>query len=213
MLIADDNQIVRAGLVALLEASGEMEVTGEAGDGREAIALATEDPPDVALLDVRMPVLDGVGALAELSRLTKVIMLTHTEDPEIVRAAIRGGAVGYLVHSAFTPQELAAGIRGVLDGKQNPLSPVAVQALMESTRRQPASASPRRDPAARYGLTTREVEVLALVARGMSNAAIAHELFLAEKTVKNHVNHIYDKLGVRTRAAAIARWNGEYAED
>ncbi|MGP4023808.1 LuxR C-terminal-related transcriptional regulator [Actinomadura sp. 3N407] len=219
-----------------MEASG-VEVVGEAGDGRTAIELVDRLKPDLVLLDVQMPLMDGVAAAQVLSAKTRVIMLTYTEDPKVVRAAIGNGAVGYLVHGSFTPEELTAAVHGVVDGS-NPLSPAAVSALVGAVRSDSQSsrdsqggpesrdtgeaqsvrdtpAGPVRDqyvPAARkagdFGLSTREADVMRLIARGRSNGQIAQHLFLAEKTVKNHVNRIYAKLGVTSRAAAIAQWIG-----
>ncbi|MFC7329793.1 LuxR C-terminal-related transcriptional regulator [Marinactinospora rubrisoli] len=203
----DDNIVVRAGLISLLETADDIAVIGEAGDGDEAIARARELRPDVVLLDVRMPGRDGVSAVEELSALSKVVMLTHTEDPETVHAALRRGATGYLVHGHFTVPELSRALREVVHGRGSPLSPVAATAVLDSVRATPTS---QRGPAAQadLGLTERESEVLAAAARGLSNSAIAQDMFLSEKTVKNHINRIFRKLKVTSRAAAIARWNG-----
>ncbi|GAA3966164.1 response regulator transcription factor [Thermobifida alba] len=206
VLAVDDNIVVRAGLVALLETADDIRVVGEAGDGAEAVVKARELRPDVVLLDVRMPVRDGVSVVEELAEFTRVVMLTHTEDPEVVQTALRRGASGYLVHGHFTLDELDRALREVVRGTGSPLSPVAAAALVSSLRSAPRTPAPV-DPAA-LGLTDREAEVLAAMARGLSNAEIAAELFLSEKTVKNHINRIFRKLGVATRAAAIARWNG-----
>ncbi|GAA0569823.1 response regulator [Actinomadura livida] len=250
VVVVDDNVVVRSGLVSLVEASGA-EVVGEAGDGRTAIELVDRLNPDLVLLDVQMPLLDGVAAAEVLSAKTRVIMLTYTDDPKVVRAAIGKGAVGYLVHGTFTPEELTAAVHGVVDGS-NPLSPAAVSALVGAVRgdsqsaRDPEGARDPREPresrsapesggddgpravrekpagrdryvpATRrdgdFGLSAREADVMALIARGRSNGQIAQQLFLAEKTVKNHVNRIYAKLGVTSRAAAIAQWIGTSEE-
>lgn len=212
-LAVDDNILVRAGLVSLLEATGTVTVVGEAGNGREAIEKAVSLGPDVTLLDVRMPLLDGVGAVEELVKTAPVLMLTHTEEPETIQAALRNGASGYLVHGAFTADELSEAILEVVAGRGNPLSPVAVSAMLSALRYpaptgNPAQDASAQDHSARLGLSQRECEILALIAQGLSNAEIAKELFLAEKTVKNHVSHIYAKLNVSSRAAAIASWNG-----
>lgn len=206
VLAVDDNIVVRAGLVSLLEASDDIQVIGEAGDGVQAIERARSLRPDVVLLDVRMPVRDGVSSVEELAEFTKVVMLTHTEDPDVIETALRRGASGYLVHGHFTLDELGRALREVVHGTGSPLSPVAATALLESMRASPvspASTSPES-----LGLTDRETEVLSAVARGLSNSEIAKKLFLSEKTVKNHINRIFRKLNVSTRAAAIARWNG-----
>lgn len=206
VLTVDDNIVVRAGLVALLEASDDIQVVGEASDGAEAVTKAQELRPDVVLLDVRMPVRNGVSVVEELAEFTKVVMLTHTEDPQVIQTSLRRGASGYLVHGNFTLDELNRALREVVHGTGSPLSPVAATALVSSLRAAPPTPVPVA-PAA-LGLTEREAEVLEAAARGLSNAEIAKELFLSEKTVKNHINRIFRKLGVSTRAAAIARWNG-----
>ena len=234
VLVVDDNVVVRSGLISLLEASG-IEVAGEAGDGQSAVSLAERLAPDLVLLDVRMPLLDGVAAAEIISRTTRVIMLTYTDDPQVVQAAIGKGAVGYLVHGSFTPEELTAAVHAAASGR-HPLSDAAVSALVGAVRQgpeepahpepahpEPAMPVPPPPPAepapparqngdgvdtARFGLSGREVDVMKLIVQGRSNTEIATRLFLAEKTVKNHVNRIYAKLGVTSRAAAIALWMG-----
>ncbi|MDS1270951.1 response regulator transcription factor [Lipingzhangella sp. LS1_29] len=204
LLIADDNPVVRAGLVSLLEGNGPIRVVAQAGDGQEAITLAEHTVPDVALVDVRMPRMDGVRALQRLSELTRVVMLTQTEDPEVVQSAVRGGAYGYLVHGAFSVAELIDAVRKTASGAESPMSPAAVRALMDQVRSAPRVG--RADAAERFQLTEREVEVLGYLVQGLSNAEIAQVLVVAEKTVKNHTTRIYSKLGVRRRSAAIAAW-------
>ncbi len=229
--MVDDNLVVRSGLISLLEASG-FEVVGEAGDGRTALDLAAEVEPDLVLLDVQMPLMDGVTAVKTLSESTRVIMLTYTDDDRVIREAIGNGATGYLVHGTFSADELAAAVRGAISGVHS-LSQAAVSALVgtpggrgghdPAAARPPAQASPAStasDTAGsaprpyetpdtdRYGLSAREAEVMNLIVQGHSNGEIAGRLFLAEKTVKNHVNRIYAKLGVTSRASAIARWLG-----
>lgn len=212
VMVVDDNPVVRSGLVALLEAGDHVEVIAEAGDGRRAIELAVHLRPDLVLLDVRMPLVDGVEAAAELSRQTRVLMLTYTEDPDIVRSSIRNGAVGYLVHGAFTADELEKAVLDAVAGTANPLSPIAVAAVLEGIKSSPeAPASTERDlelHRAALGLSAREAEVMDRMTAGLTNGEIASELFLSEKTVKNHVNRIYTKLAVESRAAAIALWLG-----
>ncbi|WP_019634354.1 response regulator [Actinomadura atramentaria] len=204
VVVADDNPVVRSGLAALLELH-DVAVVGEAGDGRRAIELAARLRPDAVLLDVRMPVLDGVAAAGRISAHAPVLMLTYTDDPAVVRAAIRGGAGGYLVHGSFTSDELVAAVRAVAAGERNPLSPQAARALVAAVRDAPAAPTADRS---RYGLSARETEVMDLIARGLANREIAARLFLTEKTVKNHVNRIFTKLAAANRAAAIARWLG-----
>ncbi len=212
VMVVDDNPVVRSGLVSLLEAGGAVEVVAEAGDGRRAIELAERVRPELVLLDVRMPLVGGVEAAGPLSELATVVMLTYTDDPETVRSAIRSGAYGYLVHGAFTPEELSQAVQDAVNGRTNPLSPAAVRAMVDTVRSPPAGPgggpeSARPD----LGLSEREGEVMNLIAGGRSNGDIAGELFLSEKTVKNHVNRIYAKLGVESRGAAIARWLGTTA--
>ncbi|MFA1545100.1 response regulator [Actinomadura chokoriensis] len=225
IMVVDDNLVVRSGLISLLEASG-FEVVGEAGDGRTALDLAAEVEPDLVLLDVQMPLMDGVTAVKTLSATTRVIMLTYTDDDRVIREAIGNGATGYLVHGTFSADELAAAVRGAISGVHS-LSQAAVSALVGglggSTGQEADPPAPPPAPEAgaraanrpfdapdtdRYGLSAREAEVMQLIVQGHSNGEIAGRLFLAEKTVKNHVNRIYAKLGVTSRASAIACWLG-----
>jgi DNA-binding NarL/FixJ family response regulator len=201
VLVADDNAVIRGGLCSLLETLDDVEVVGEAGTGQEAIERTQLLDPDVVLLDVRMPVLDGVSAAATIAGRARVLMLTYSDEPEIVTAAIRAGASGYLVHGTFDPDELGTAIRTVNDGGSL-LSPDAVPGVFEALRQAPV----RDDD--RHGLTDREREVMELVARGRANAEIGQTLFISAKTVKNHINHIYAKLGATQRAEAIAVWLG-----
>jgi DNA-binding NarL/FixJ family response regulator len=203
VLIADDNPVVRRGLVSLLEADTRLRVVGEAADGKEAVRLAERHKPDVVLLDVRMPVMDGVAAAALISGYSPVLMLTYTEDPGIVKGAIRAGASGYLVHGRFTTEQLVAAVVDVAAGRPA-LSPVVTPVLLDAVRAEPASV----DDTVRKNLTARERDIVGLLAEGCSNAEIAGRLFLAEKTVKNNLNRIYAKLGVTSRGEAVARWLG-----
>ncbi|MEU5880323.1 response regulator transcription factor [Spirillospora sp. NPDC047279] len=213
LVVVDDNVVVRSGLVSLLEASG-FEVIGQAGDGRTAIALVERLKPDLVLLDVQMPLMNGVDAVGVLSRTTRVIMLTYTDDAAVVRAAVSKGAAGYLVHGSFTPEELSSAVLEAMRGG-NSFSQVAISALVGAVR----DEVPEREAAApvapaedadkgRFGLSARERDVMRLIVQGHTNGEIASRMFLAEKTVKNHVNRIYAKLGVTSRAAAIAQWMG-----
>jgi DNA-binding NarL/FixJ family response regulator len=204
VLVADDNAVVRMGVVSLLETAGDVEVVGQASTGQEAIDLAARLHPDVVLLDVRMPVLDGVAAVATVSRRARVLMLTYSEDADVVAEALRAGATGYLVHGRFEPADLLRAVRAT-DAGQAVLSPAAATVLVDALRHPPPAPLP--DHAA-SGLSGRERGVMDLIARGLSNRAIAEELYLSEKTVKNHVNRIYAKLGVTTRGEAIASWLG-----
>lgn len=201
VLLADDNPVIRGGLRALLLTIDDVEVVGEAATGQEAIDRARVLRPDVVLLDVRMPVLDGVSAASRLSADTRILMLTYSDDPDIVTSAIRAGASGYLVHGTFDPIDLGEAIRTVHCGGSL-LSQQATPAVFEALRSAPSRADDR------HGLTEREREVMDLVARGLSNGEIAERLFVSDKTVKNHINHIYAKLAVDQRAQAVAVWLG-----
>jgi DNA-binding NarL/FixJ family response regulator len=199
VLIVDDNAVLRRGVASLLEAADGIEVVGEAGTGKEAIALAKEVAPDIVLLDVRMPVMDGIAAAGPLSKIARVMMLTYAEDEERVSKAIRAGASGYMVHGRFSPEELEQAVIDLAKGR-NVISPSVVSVVFDALREGPDGTEPE-GPAA---LTEREAEIMNLLAQGRSNGAIATELFISEKTVKNHINRIYSKLGVANRAEAIA---------
>lgn len=211
VLIADDNPVVRSGLVSVLEAAGDITVVGEAGNGGRAIQLAASLEPDLVLLDVRMPLVDGLAAVERLGRTVPVMMLTYTDDPDVVREAIRRGAIGYLTYGTFSSEELVDAVRGVVRNGVNPLSPAAVSVLIEAARNQRPTV-PSDDARAGFGLSAREAEVMGHITQGKSNREIAAELFLTEKTVKNHVNRIFGKLAVTSRSAAIARWLGTVAD-
>jgi len=199
VLIVDDNAVLRRGVASLLEAADGIEVVGEAGTGKEAIAKAKEVAPDVVLLDVRMPVMDGIAAAGPLSKIARVMMLTYAEDEERVSKAIKAGASGYMVHGRFTPEELEQAVVDLAQGR-NVISPSVVSVVFDALREGPGGGAPEGPVA----LTEREAEIMNLLAQGRSNGAIATELFISEKTVKNHINRIYAKLGVANRAEAIA---------
>jgi two-component system, NarL family, response regulator LiaR len=204
VLVVDDHAVVREGLRTFLGLQEGVEVAGEAGDGEEAVRQAEALRPDVVLMDLVMPRLDGVGAMRELRRRlpsARVIVLTSFADDERLLPAIRAGAAGYLLKNA-QPQEIARAIRAAHDG-QALLDPSVAARLVEAIA-QPAGEPPREP------LTAREREVLELVARGMSNKRVAVELGIAEKTVKTHVAHVLAKLGVadRTQAAVVALRSG-----
>ena len=169
VLLVDDNAIVRRGIASLLADAQGIEVVGEAGDGREAIEVARETRPDVVCLDVRMPVMDGVAAAGPLSERAKVLMLSYSEDEQLVTGAIRNGAAGYLVHGRFEPEELETRIKAVAAGEMV-LSPAVTPAVFEALRRAPGTEN-EGEELGMGSLTSREREVLNLLARGMSNAA------------------------------------------
>jgi DNA-binding NarL/FixJ family response regulator len=198
ILIADDHGVVREGLRTYLELQEGLEVVGEAGDGEEAVREAERLAPDVILMDLVMPKLDGVGAMRELrARLprSRVIVLTSFADDDRLLPAVQAGAAGYLLKNV-QPAELARAVRLAHDGGTM-LDPSVATRLVDALAEAPAE---------RPTLTPREDEVLGLIARGLSNKRIAFELGLSEKTVKTHVAHVLSKLGVadRTQAAVYA---------
>jgi DNA-binding NarL/FixJ family response regulator len=204
VLIVDDNPVIRRGVAALLDEADDIRLVGEAGDGREAIRVAGETEPDVVLLDVRMPVMDGVEAAGPLAERARVMMLTYTDEQERVVAAIRAGAAGYLVHGQFDADELATRVRQLAAG-ETVLSPAIVGTVFEALRKTPGSPDEADGPAS---LTEREREIMNLISQGLTNRDIAQRFVLSEKTVKNHVNRIYSKLGASNRAQATALWLG-----
>lgn len=202
--VVDDNSLIRMGLRSLLESDPRLHVVGEAGDGEQAVRLVRQTLPDVVLLDVRMPRRDGVSALVEIREHSRVVMLTYSDAPDIIRAALEAGATGYLVHGQFRPEDLVSCVLGAAEGSAV-MSAAALTALREALTAVPEVAAPTRPD---VGLSERETEVMELIARGMTNGQIARECYLSEKTVKNHVNHIFAKLGVGSRAEAVSLWLG-----
>lgn len=200
VLVVDDNAVVRSGLTSLLQLSSRVEVVGEATNGDQAVDLALRLRPHVTLLDVQMPKRDGVAAARDISAHTRVLMMTFTDSPQVVHDALAAGAAGYLVHGTFEEEDLVTCVLAIAAGT-GVFGPPALAALREG---RPPEAAGRPD----YDLSTRQVEIMDLVAAGRSNRDIAAQLFLAEKTVKNHINHIFARLGVRTRAEAVAVWLG-----
>jgi DNA-binding NarL/FixJ family response regulator len=213
VLIADDNAVIRQGVRALLTSSADdIEVVGEAATGREAIDQAEALRPDVVLLDIRMPVMDGVKAAERLATQCKVMMLTYSDDEPMVAGAIRAGAHGYLVHGRFEPDELTRAVRDLAGGKRI-VSPSVAPVIFELIAcGESHDAAPARDSGP-DALTGREREVMTSISRGRSNRDIATELVISEKTVKNHIRAIYDKLGVGSRAEAMAVWLGIEREE
>ncbi|UCC59718.1 MAG: response regulator transcription factor [Dehalococcoidia bacterium] len=201
MLIADDNVVIRQGLRNLLDAEEQITVVGEASTGAEAIQFIRRHPADVALMDIRMPVIDGIGATAEIMRIspeTKVLVLTVTEDPNTLAQSIIAGAKGYLVYSHFSPDELLNTVYAVASGKRVPLSPAVALALENMPRDEQRTQFLERQQLLEP-LTPRESEILDLIADGKSNAYIAQVLVVEEKTVKNHITRLYSKLNINSR--------------
>lgn len=196
--IADDNAVVRMGIRSLLATVDDLQVVGEAGDGAAAVALVLAKKPDVMLLDVRMPKQDGVSAAMQMAGHTAVLMLTYSESPEIVSAAVQAGARGYLVHGQFSEDELIHAVRIAARG----LGTFSAQAVAALSQTRPSKTS----LAARFGLSEREADVMELIAQGAANTDIARTLFISDKTVKNHINHIFAKLQVSNRGHAVSLW-------
>ncbi|MFE9027139.1 response regulator [Streptomyces iakyrus] len=276
VVVADDNPVVRAGLTALLSGRPDIEVVAEAADGRQAYEAAHQHRPDVVLLDVRMPGVDGISALPYLVQIAPVVMLTYSRESEIVQEALRRGAGGYLVHGEFTADQLVDAVRDIKEGRAH-FTPTAAGALLAQLRQDVAPAPPLPEglgqsssasaygistsgqaygqpqeaartgafgppahsaaptssenlsqvqphvgqsssgwtsgrPAApdraRFQLSTREAEIMDLIASGMNNQQIAATCFISEKTVKNHINRIFAKLHSTSRSEAAAKWIG-----
>nr|WP_221377934.1 response regulator transcription factor [Actinoplanes polyasparticus] len=194
LVIVDDHPVVRDGLRGMFTGDSRFEVLGEAGDGREALAVTGSVDPDVVLMDLRMPGMDGVTAIKALvsrgSRARVLVLTTYDTDADVL-PAIKAGATGYLLKDA-SRDELFRAVEAAHRG-ESVLSPAVAGRLMGSLR------SPAQEP-----LSQRELEVLSLIARGNSNKEAASRLFISEATVKTHLLHAYAKLGVRDRAAAVA---------
>ncbi|MDK1343357.1 response regulator transcription factor [Streptomyces sp. 378] len=272
VVVADDNPVVRAGLTALLSGRADIEVVAEAADGRQAYEAAHQHRPDVVLLDVRMPGVDGISALPYLVQIAPVVMLTYSRESEVVQEALRRGAGGYLVHGEFTADQLVEAVRDIKEGRAH-FTHTAAGALLAQLRQGRAPAPPLPEglgqtssatayglstsaqpytqtqilpspaqfttpplsssenlsqvqphvgqsssgwtsgrPAApdrsRFELSTREAEIMDLIASGMNNQQIAATCFISEKTVKNHINRIFAKLHSTSRSEAAAKWIG-----
>ena len=175
-----------------------------------AVEVAHTEKPDLCLLDVRMPVMNGIEAAREISQVCKVLMLTHSEDAENVTAAMAGGASGYVIYDELETKYLQHTLRSVMAGAMI-VSPSASTALLphnnehESETSQPGTSATTADNND-FGLSKREIEVMGLVADGLSNRQIAESFFLSEKTVKNHINRIFGKMNVSSRAEAVSVW-------
>ena len=204
VLVADDQELARTGFAMILDAQSDMEVVGEAADGAEAVAVARRERPDVVLMDVRMPVVDGIEATRQLAgpeveQRARVLILTTFDLDEYVYEALRAGASGFLLKDTRR-EDLVNGVRLVASGEAL-LAPSVTRRLVEEFARRPP---PGQRPGRRLeALTPKEQEVLELVARGRTNTEIASELYVSEATVKTHVGHVLMKLGVRDRVQAV----------
>ena len=200
VLLADDQALVRGGLRMILDAQADIEVVGEAVDGAEAVAQTRLLAPDVVLMDVRMPGVDGIEAtrrlVADPAVKSRVLILTTFNEDEFLYDALNGGAAGFLLKSC-PPDELVQAVRRTAAG-DTPLAPEITRRLVDGYLQRAAPAPDALSP-----LTDREVEVLTLIGRGRTNAEIAAGLFLGEATVKTHINRIFAKLGIRDRTQAV----------
>ena len=202
VLIVDDHSMVRRGLATILKIKSDLQLAGEAGNGREAVELCARLQPDVVLMDLMMPEMGGAAATATIRKewpQVQVIALTSFQEKELVRDALRAGAIGYLLKNV-SAEDLAAAIREAHAGRST-LAPEAIQALIQL---EPAPRVPEQDLTAAFDLTPREQEVLTLMIEGLSNPDIAERLVVSRSTAKAHVSSILSKLGVSNRAEAIA---------
>ncbi len=196
VLLVDDHAVVRSGLSTFIGASPDLKVVGEASSGREALQLCSECDPDVVLMDVMMPEMDGIEALRIIRQkhpTVQVLMLTSSSEESVVRAALQAGAVGYVMKNVSI-HELADAIRVAVTGKLT-LSTEVMQVLVDAARR-PAPPT--------YDLTQRELDVLRLMCKGLNNLDIGEQLFVSRSTVKFHISSILAKLGVANRTEAVA---------
>lgn len=203
VLVVDDHPVVRSGIIGMLAAEPDLEVVGEAGDGEQAVALAGEVAPDVVLMDLRMPQLDGIAATARITAdaaldAVRVVVLTTFDEDEDVLAAIRAGAAGYLLKDV-APSALREAVR-VVAGGDSLLSPAVTTTVLAQLGERLAS---RVEPGLLDGLTPREREVLALVGRGMSNDEIGAALFLSPATARTYVSRLLAKLAARDRSRLV----------
>lgn len=198
LVIVDDHALFRSGLVSLLTSMPQFKIVGEASNGREALEVVADKKPDVVLLDVNMPVMDGVETVRVLKKKERcrILMLTVSKHDEDLFGAITAGADGYLLKNA-SPEELASAIRNVHAGL-SVLSPDVTKRVMQSVNLE-------HDRAADIGLSTREMEVLECLAQGKTTAQISEDLFISDNTVKTHVRHILNKLEASNRAEAVSK--------
>jgi NarL family two-component system response regulator LiaR len=202
VLIVDDHSMVRRGLAAILKIKPDLQLAGEASNGREAVEVCGRVQPDVVLMDLMMPEMSGAVATDAICKQwpqVKVIALTSFQEKEMVREALQAGAIGYLLKNV-SADDLAAAIREAYAGRST-LAPEAIQALIQV---EPAPRIPEKGLAAAFDLTPREQEVLALMVEGLSNPDIAERLVVSRSTAKAHVSNILSKMGVSNRAEAIA---------
>jgi DNA-binding NarL/FixJ family response regulator len=216
VVVADDNPALRLGIRSCLGTCDDIEVVAEADDGDVALEMVERHRPDVLVLDVRMPRVDGITVLERLDRThpIAVLMLTNSDDPAVVHAALSRGANGYLVYPQKDVEEIAHAVRQVAAGETVLASRAATQllSLLPAPGATATGPTTPTDPAGltqRFQLSPREVDVLDLLVRGCNNAEIAGQLFVAEKTVKNHLNRIFAKLHASSRAEAMAIWRGD----
>lgn len=198
VVLVDDQPLVRSGLKMILEAQDDIKVVAEAGDGISGVAICEQYRPDVALMDIRMPKLDGLEATRRLPH-TRVLILTTFSLDEYVVGALRTGASGFLLKDA-TPEELIRAVRSVACGDAV-LTPAVTKMVLDLAKVQ--VATPLKSFEVLADLSTRELEVLKLLARGLSNAELATELFVSESTIKTHISHLLSKLGLRDRVQAV----------
>jgi DNA-binding NarL/FixJ family response regulator len=200
VLVVDDQDLVRAGFCVILDAADGIAVVGEAGNGADAVAQAQAHVPDVVLMDIRMPGMDGLEATRLITGLgPKVVMLTTFDLDEYVYEALRAGASGFLLKDA-PRHDLIAAVRAAAAGDAL-LAPSVTRLLVEAFTRKPPAMAP--SPSALASLTARERDIVRLIARGRSNAEIAADLVVSEATVKTHVGHVLAKLGLRDRVQAV----------
>ncbi|HEU0002700.1 MAG TPA: response regulator transcription factor [Ktedonobacteraceae bacterium] len=210
VLIADDQRLMREGLRIILEDAPDMEVIGEAEDGLAATQLAGSGQPDVILMDIRMPLLDGIEATArirkQVAQTPRILLLTTFDTPELVVEGMRAGASGYLLKDC-SAEELCSAVRTVARGQVLLQASSAAQLLAGWHTQEPPAAREMSlsSEAEKPGLTARELEVVRLIAQGHSNAEIAAELFVSDATIKTHINHIFSKLGARDRSQVVIK--------